>query len=221
MTSGTKVFTICAAAMAMAVAGAVPAAGQDTQRQGGKNTLRNLGIGLGAAAVIEAIRGHNTNALLLGAGAAYAGKEYEDTRRSQRRDNARRRYYRGRDTRPIQVVLNDETVRFPDEKPEMMGGRTYVPLRGVLEKMGAYVRWDAREKAVVAVHGSKEVRLPVNGEATVNGRKIALDTPAYIDDGRTMVPLRFMAEAFGADVTWDPGDRRVHIDSTTRASTSE
>lgn len=76
-----------AAVMAAATAGPVAA---QTARQKDKNTMRNLGIGLGALAAHQAIKGKTTNALILGAGAAYAGKKYEDARKAQRKENSRR-----------------------------------------------------------------------------------------------------------------------------------
>lgn len=65
-------------------------------RQSDKNTMRNVGVGLGAAAAYEALHGKGTNALVLGAGAAYAGKKYEDQRKAQNKDNreSRNYYYR-------------------------------------------------------------------------------------------------------------------------------
>ena len=65
-------------------------------RQGDKNNMRNLGIGLGAAAVLSATQGKGTQALVLGAGAAYAGKKYDDARKAQN-DHEDRRYRYSRD----------------------------------------------------------------------------------------------------------------------------
>jgi hypothetical protein len=52
-------------------------------RQKDKNNMRNLGLGLGAAAIHKSLKGDPKMALLLGAGAAYAGKKYEDQRKAQ------------------------------------------------------------------------------------------------------------------------------------------
>ncbi len=86
-------------AMTLALAG--PAAAQARQRD--KNNMRNLGIGLGAAAVHQAIKGKKTNAIILGAGAAYSAKKYEDQRKAQNRDNRNRisRVYRYRNGRRV------------------------------------------------------------------------------------------------------------------------
>ncbi|MDX1935414.1 MAG: hypothetical protein SFU56_22670 [Capsulimonadales bacterium] len=83
-----------ATAITLIVGIGAPAFAQDS-RQKDKNTMRNIGIGVGAAAAYEALRGKGTNALILGAGAAYAGKKYEDARKAQARENNRKvGYYR-------------------------------------------------------------------------------------------------------------------------------
>lgn len=88
---------IVALAAAIAMAGISPqAAMAQSDRQKDKNLMRNLGIGLAAGAVHEVVKGRNTNALVLGAGAAYAGKKYEDARKAQAKENriARRYVYK-------------------------------------------------------------------------------------------------------------------------------
>jgi hypothetical protein len=61
-------------------------------RQKDKNNMRNLGLGLGAAAIFKSLKGDPKMALILGAGAAYAGKKYEDQRKAQSRESAWRKY---------------------------------------------------------------------------------------------------------------------------------
>ncbi len=97
-----KFTTIVAAglALAMTLAVAGPVAAQDS-RQRDKNNMRNLGMLLGAAAVHQGVKGKRTNALILGAGALYSAKKYEDQRKAQNRDNSWRqaRYYESRYSR--------------------------------------------------------------------------------------------------------------------------
>lgn len=61
---------------------------KDHKRQRDKNTTRNIAIGAGAGAVIEALKGHRTSAVLLGAGAVYAAKKSNDARKAQNRDHS-------------------------------------------------------------------------------------------------------------------------------------
>jgi len=74
---------------------------KDKKRQNDKNLMRNIGVGAGAAAAYEALHGRGTNALILGAGAAYAGKKYEDARKAQNKDNSSRRVYRYRNGKRV------------------------------------------------------------------------------------------------------------------------
>ncbi|MBC8103079.1 MAG: hypothetical protein H7Z41_10885 [Cytophagales bacterium] len=84
------------------VLGAAPMALAQSGRQKDKNNMRNLGVGLGAVAAQQAIKGKGTNALIAGAGAAYAGKKYEDSRKAQSRENSREtRRYRYRNGKKI------------------------------------------------------------------------------------------------------------------------
>jgi hypothetical protein len=60
---------------------------KDADRQKDKNLMRNIAIGAAAGAVYSGVKKNTTAALVLGAGAAYAGKKYEDARKAQNRDN--------------------------------------------------------------------------------------------------------------------------------------
>ncbi len=54
------------------------------------------------------------------------------------------------------------------------------------------------------------LQLPVDSAAVfVNGAKTTLDVPAQIQDGRTLVPLRFVGESLGATIDWDDTQRMV------------
>ena len=117
----------------------------------------------------------------------------------------------------IQVTVDGEPVRFQGQQPTYMDGRVLVPLRGVFEEMGAYVQWDSAARMVVATSGNTDVRLRIGDrQAQVNGQWQTLDVPARIVNGSTMVPLRFVSEALGADVMWNAQNSEVII-TTTRA----
>jgi len=120
------------------------------------------------------------------------------------------------DTYPIAVLVNYNKVQFPDNFPPYItaDGRTMVPVRGVFEEMHAAVTWgwnEAKKIVVTAVHDGDEVVLTV-GEpyAKVNGRVIALVAPPEIRNNRMCVPLRFLSEAFGGEVTWVPRSESGH-----------
>jgi len=90
----TKIMAIATAgASLLAMLLATPGASAQSRQQT-KNNMRNLGIAAGAGALYEAAHGKTGAALALGAGAAYAGKKYEDTRKQQNQHH--HRYYRHR-----------------------------------------------------------------------------------------------------------------------------
>lgn len=115
------------------------------------------------------------------------------------------------------VVVDGQLMRF-DQPPVVAGGRVLVPLRGVFEHLGATVLWNPATNVVTAQRGDTQVQLVIGGrQATVNGRVVLLDVPATIVGGRTLVPLRFVSEAMGAQVDWDNATRVVTITSGTTA----
>ena len=103
-------------------------------------------------------------------------------------------------------------MQFQDIGPQQIEGRTLVPVRGVLEKLGAYVQYDAAARTVTALKGDLNIRLPIGGrEATVNQRPVSLDVPAQVVNGSTLVPLRFVAESLGANVDYNAAANAVAI----------
>jgi copper amine oxidase-like protein/Big-like domain-containing protein len=119
----------------------------------------------------------------------------------------------------ITVVLNGRPVAFENAQPKEMNGRVLIPVRGVLEQLGAQVGWDEQSQKVMATKGNLDVQLQIGQRtALVNGESMNLDVPAQNYNGSTMVPLRFMGEALGANVDWDASTRTVQI-TTPQAST--
>ena len=111
----------------------------------------------------------------------------------------------------IKVFLNGRSLRF-DVPPQTVNGRTLVPLRGIFDELRASVFWNSSTRTVFARRDGVEVVLTIGDTApTVNGRVVPIDQPGIIVDGRTLAPLRFVAEAFGATAGWDSATRTVHI----------
>lgn len=107
------------------------------------------------------------------------------------------------------AVLYTEDSAVPyylDVKPFMKYGKTYVPVRGVLDRLGAEIQWNPAEGTIyLAANGNRVVLKPGEESAVINGREEKMDTPPEIRDGRTMLPLRFVAESLGYKVNWEPG----------------
>ncbi len=91
--------------------------------------------------------------------------------------------------------------------------RTMVPIRFVAEALGSEVGWDQDIKGVSVKRRENAVYLWVGRQNyTVNGKTKTMDTvPVILPPGRTMVPVRFVAEALGCRVDWDSRTRTVII----------
>lgn len=116
---------------------------------------------------------------------------------------------------PLRIVVNGNRLFFPDAQPFIdSNGRTQTPARFIGESLGATVTWDGAEQKAVFVKGNKKLILYIGKkEYELDGKKLQMDTEALLQEGRTFVPARYVAEAFGATVRWDSIIRTVYIDT--------
>ena len=124
----------------------------------------------------------------------------------------------------ITVELDGNLIEF-DVQPEIIDGRTMVPLRKIFEEIGALVKWDNDTQTVSARKNKKTITLSIDsadlqidkGDTDEEGNPIyetvTLEVPAQIVSGRTLVPARAISESFGLDVDWDGDNRKVTITS--------
>ena len=112
----------------------------------------------------------------------------------------------------ITVMVNGKKVAF-DAKPLNESGRVLVPVRAILEALGAKLDWDAKAQTVTATKSNSKVVLTIGKTtATKDGKSIKLDVPAKIvTGGRAVVPVRFISEAFGAKVDWNATTQTITI----------
>lgn len=111
----------------------------------------------------------------------------------------------------IPVILNGVEL-LCDQPPVIVDGRTLVPLRAIFEGLGASVDWDSATRTVTSTLDGTTVVMTVDSAVMFkNGEAVTLDVPAKIVNGRTMVPVRAVGEAFGADVRWDGASRTVYV----------
>ncbi|WP_309710899.1 copper amine oxidase N-terminal domain-containing protein [Armatimonas sp.] len=113
----------------------------------------------------------------------------------------------------IAVTVNGNAVAFPKQGPlQAPDGSILVPLREVFESLGAAVQFLPQTRTITASRGNTNISLQL-GESVgfVNGKPKSLTTPAQNIAGTTMLPLRFLSEAFGAEVKWDANARLVAI----------
>ncbi|WP_051331094.1 copper amine oxidase N-terminal domain-containing protein [Aneurinibacillus terranovensis] len=114
-------------------------------------------------------------------------------------------------TNEITVKLNGKVLTF-DQNPVVENGRTLVPLREIFQSLGVKIDWDGKTGTVKAEKGNRNVMVKIGSTtARVNGKIVKLDQKAEIINKRTMIPLRFISESFGANVKWDQFNRVIDI----------
>lgn len=121
---------------------------------------------------------------------------------------------------PITVTYNGDTVIFPDATPTIVSGRTMVPVRPIMERAHLTVTFDEATRTVTAAKDSFSISMILDNttaEVVRNGEKknVTLDEPARLIQGRTFVPVRFLAESLGVKVNWNPYAREVVLIDTT------
>lgn len=115
---------------------------------------------------------------------------------------------------PIKVVLNGTKLMF-DSSPVIANDTTLVPFRTIFEALGMDVDWNESTQTVTAQKDGVVLTLKIgSSEADKNGSKIGLLTaPILSNEGRTLVPIRFIAESLNYNVAWDEATRTVDIRS--------
>ncbi|WP_280788498.1 copper amine oxidase N-terminal domain-containing protein [Paenibacillus sp. PastF-3] len=117
---------------------------------------------------------------------------------------------------PISIIIDGVRLS-TDQAPVMVKGRTMVPLRAIFEAFNATIKWDQKAQTVTATKDDTTIMLKIGSKtATINNKAVTLDVPGLNLKGRTMVPTRFVSEALGHEVGWNPKTQVVTI--TTSAS---
>ncbi len=112
----------------------------------------------------------------------------------------------------LDAKIGDKEVKLV-KAPQIVDGRTLVPVRFVSESLGAVVEWNGETREVSIMDGTNNIVLEIDSPyVVVNGKVETLDVPAQIIDDSTMVPIRFVSETLGANVEWDGETRTVTID---------
>ena len=111
----------------------------------------------------------------------------------------------------IKVAIDGKQVEF-DVKPQLINSRTMVPLRAIFEALGAEVDWENDTQTIVATKDGVTIVSTIgNTKMYVDDIEKTMDVAPMLVDGRTLVPVRFVAEAFECEVFWSDSDYAVYI----------
>lgn len=120
------------------------------------------------------------------------------------------------------IYLNSEPVFFQDVQPVIIDGTTLIPVRGIFEKMGCTVTWVGEKRNVEIRRGALLLVLRIdnpyitlatitNDGTPIKVHHVELNVKPCVVDGRTMIPVRAIAECLGAKVEWLPTIKAVKI----------
>ena len=124
------------------------------------------------------------------------------------------------DNKTMTVTKGKESYeKTMDVAPFIFGnsGTTLIPLRGLLEEMGASVSWNGEEERITLSTETGYIRMRIQDPL------VYVDDPLYgevrytmtvapkIKDGRTFIPLRFVSEQLGYKVEWNGETREITI----------
>lgn len=116
----------------------------------------------------------------------------------------------------IRVQLDGQMLSLQNDAAPVLNdnGRVYLPFRSLFETLGADVTWDQNTGIISAVRDGREVEF-TDGQAamvikeTGGSRIINTSAAPYIENGRTMIPVRFAGEALGYNIGWDSVNKTV------------
>ena len=126
-------------------------------------------------------------------------------------------YYRPRDVYPQDTIPLDQAHIFfngllIDTKAVLVNGRAMVPIRGIMQYLGAYVDYDDYTGEIVLFMDDRVVSLQIGRSAVYTPyQTYYLDVPPLIFNDHAYVPVRFFSEYFGAYVHWDGMNRVIKI----------
>ena len=115
----------------------------------------------------------------------------------------------------INVTVDGTAVNFTGQQPTIINGRTLVPVRGVFEALDFDVSWNGQARQVTLSRANDTIVITIDSASfTANGASHALDVPAQIIGGSTMIPLRAVLESVGYGLAWDENTQTVIISTS-------
>lgn len=117
----------------------------------------------------------------------------------------------------INTIVNGENV-VSENKSMIINNRTMVPLRDIGEKLGFSIKWNGAEKTVTLENEGNELLISIGKKETIfNGSPLLMDTPSFIHNNVTYVPLRFISETFEKEVNWDEKNKVALVGDYTKS----
>ncbi|SHH31387.1 Copper amine oxidase N-terminal domain-containing protein [Anaerosphaera aminiphila DSM 21120] len=120
----------------------------------------------------------------------------------------------------VQIKLNGQEIK-TDAPGYVKNNRTLVPIRFISESLGYEVEWDEDDREITIEKGNTEIELKVGStKVEVNNVEKTIEVAPEINQNRTFVPIRFIAENFGVNVEWDSANYIVLLNTDGSSNTT-
>jgi hypothetical protein len=118
-----------------------------------------------------------------------------------------------------EIQINGQSTAIdsdPKVTPVIKDNRTFLPIRVIIEAWEGTIQWDNQTKKVTIQVNGNNIQLTIQKTvALVNGNQKKIDENSHVTpfilNGRTMLPLRFIAENLHAQVEWDNSTQRITL----------
>jgi len=114
---------------------------------------------------------------------------------------------------PVMTVNGKEiNIDENNTSPVIVSGRTLVPVRAIIEEFGGNAEWNGNTREVALSYKDNVIKMTIDSlTAYLNNEEYTLDTAPAMINGRTMLPIRFIAENFGFSTEWEENGRTITI----------
>lgn len=117
------------------------------------------------------------------------------------------------------MIINGESKEIDPGKgtaPVIVEGRTLVPIKAIMDAVGGTLAWDDADKRVTIGYSGKTVELWIGSNTTrVDGKAGTTDVAPQIMNDRTMLPIGFISQSLGLDISWNADNQQVLIKAGT------
>jgi hypothetical protein len=116
-------------------------------------------------------------------------------------------------SKDIAVSKGEESyTKTIDVEPFIVEGTTMIPLRGLFEEMGATITWHPENKKITVEADGTKIEFQIeNNRVWVNGQRYTTTVAPRIVNGRTFIPVRFVSEMLGYNVSWEGETQEIKI----------
>lgn len=110
-----------------------------------------------------------------------------------------------------QATVNNKAVTL-EVAPTLKDGYTYLPIRFIAEQLGANVKYNSKSQTVTVLSGNNMLEMKLNQKSyTLNGSRYESEVAPFVQQGRTLIPVRLFSEKLGYKVTYKHSERSITI----------